>query len=181
VNSRFALVEKGMSGYDPAVVDDFLDRAKRVFEGEESGLVSSDVRQKVFPLVSHAGYATKAVDEALWRLEEAFADKERLEQTQAQGEESYYDEVRARAQEVLDRVARPAGKKFRRSFVVQPGYHRGDVDVLCGLIARYFQQEEPLSVAAVRKQDFRTTLGGYDEAQVDGLLDETLSVMLAVR
>jgi len=55
------------------------------------------------------------------------------------------------------------------------------VDVLCGLIARYFQQEEPLSVAAVRKQDFRTTLGGYDEAQVDVLLDETLSVMLAVR
>jgi DivIVA domain-containing protein len=57
----------------------------------------------------------------------------------------------------------------------------GDVDVLCGNIARYFQQEESLSVAAVRKETFRTQLGGYDEKQVDVLLDDTISVMLAVR
>jgi len=33
----------------------------------------------------------------------------------------------------------------------------------------------------VRRQSFRTQLGGYDEKQVDFLLDETISVMLAVR
>jgi DivIVA domain-containing protein len=45
----------------------------------------------------------------------------------------------------------------------------------------YFQGQEPLSVATVRNQKFRTTLGGYDEIQVDRVLDETVSVMLAVR
>jgi DivIVA domain-containing protein len=46
---------------------------------------------------------------------------------------------------------------------------------------RYFQQEESLSVAAIRRRSLRTQLGGYDEKQVDVLLDETLTVMLAVR
>jgi DivIVA domain-containing protein len=181
VEIRFAPAEKGMSGYDPGVVDDFLDRAKRVFEGLEEGLSSQDIRGKVFPLVSKEGYATKAVDSALWRLEEAFADQERLVHTAERGEESYYQEIRERAQEILDRVARPAKTKFRMSSVLQPGYHRGDVDVLCGQIVRYFQQEESLSVAAIRRRSLRTQLGGYDEKQVDVLLDETLTVMLAVR
>ena len=170
-----------MSGYDPDVVEEFLDHAKRVFEGREDGLGSQDIRGKVFPLVSKEGYATKAVDESLWRLEEAFADKERLAHTQERGEETYYQEIRERAQEILDRVARPAKAKFRSTTVLQQGYHRGDVDVLCGQVGRYFQQEEVLSVAAIRRHSFRTQLGGYDEKQVDMLLDETLTVMLAVR
>jgi DivIVA domain-containing protein len=170
-----------MPGYDTATVTEFLERARVVFEGAEEGLNSSDIRAKVFPLVSKDGFATKAVDEALWRLEEAFADKERLAQTSAQGEELYYQEVRERAQEILDRAARPYSQKFRKVSVIRPGYHPGDVDSMCELIGQYFQQEQQLSVARVRQSSFRTTLGGYDEAQVDALLDETVSVMLAVR
>jgi len=170
-----------MPGYDPSEVTDFLERAKRVFEGHEEGLGSADIRHKVFPLISKDGFATKAVDEALWRLEEAFADKERLEQTETMGEETYYQDVRERAQEILDRAARPDKLKFRRVSVVRPGYHLGDVDDLCSQIAGYFQQKDALSVAAVRRALLRTTLHGYDEAQVDALLDDTISVMLAVR
>jgi DivIVA domain-containing protein len=181
VDSPFVRAEKGMSGYDPEIVDEFLDRARRAFEGGGDDLVSRDIRSKVFPLVSKDGYSTKSVDEALWRLEEAFADKERLAQTEIHGEEIYFNTVRERAQEILDRVARPAKQKFRHSGMLQPGYHAGDVDVMCGQISRYFQQDESLSVAAVRRQSFRTQLGGYDEKQVDFLLDETISVMLAVR
>ena len=170
-----------MPGYDPDVVTEFLDRAKRVFEGVEDGITSSDIRHKVFPLVSKDGFGTKAVDEALWRLEEAFADKERLADTENQGEETYYAGVRERAQEILDRGARPAKIKFRTVSKIRPGYHPADVDDMCDHIARYFQQQEALSVTAVRKGTFRTMLGGYDEKQVDTLLDETVSVMLAVR
>jgi len=36
-------------------------------------------------------------------------------------------------------------------------------------------------VATVRNQKFRTQVGGYDEKQVDKVLDETVSVILAVR
>lgn len=181
VDTPFPRAEKGMPGYDPDVVTEFLDRARRVFEGEEEGIASSDIRHKVFPLVAKDGFGTKAVDEALWRLEEAFADKERLADTADQGEESYYAGVRERAQEILDRVARPSHSKFRTVSKIRPGYHPGDVDDMCDHIARYFQQQESLSVTAVRKATFRTTLGGYDEKQVDTLLDETVSVMLAVR
>ena len=170
-----------MPGYDPEVVTEFLDRARRVFEGLEEGITSSDIRAQVFPLVNKDGFATKPVDEALWRLEEAFAGKEKLLKTDAVGEESFFVEVREKAQEILDRTARPAQQKFRNVSVVRPGYHRGDVDALCDDITRYLQQQQQLSVAAVRSATFRTLLGGYDEAQVDALLDETITVMLAVR
>lgn len=170
-----------MPGYDPEIVTEFLDRAKRVFEGTDQGINSSDIRHKVFPLVGKDGFQTKAVDEALWRLEEAFADKERIADTENVGEESYYAGVRQRAQEILDRVARPQAIKFRTVSKIRPGYHPGDVDDMCDQIARYFQQQEALSVTAVRRGTFRTMLGGYDEKQVDAALDETVSVMLAVR
>jgi DivIVA domain-containing protein len=38
-----------------------------------------------------------------------------------------------------------------------------------------------LSVAALRMASFRTSFVGYDERQVDALLDDTIAVMLAVR
>ena len=181
MSTPFPNAEKGVPGYDQVAVTEFLEHARRVFEGEENGLASRDIRKKVFPLVNSDGLDTKTVDEALWRLEEAFADKERLEETQAQGEEAYYQEIRERAQEILDRAARPAQEKFRTVSVIRPGYHRGDVDDMCEHIASYFQQQKKLSVAAVRTATFRTSLGGYDEAQVDALLDDTIAVMLAVR
>jgi DivIVA domain-containing protein len=181
VDTPFPLAEKGVPGYDKDQVSAFLARAKEVFEGSGTSLSSSDIRATVFPLVSSDGFNTRAVDEALWRLEEAFADKERLEATKEQGEEEYYRGIRERAQEILDRVARPSGEKFRGVTLIRPGYHRGDVDELCDRVALYFQQQQSLSVAAVRTASFRTALGGYDEAQVDALLDHTISVMLAVR
>lgn len=177
----FPLSDKGVPGYEKDVVSVFLVRAKEAFEGSDSGLTSADIRHTVFPLVNAGGVNTKAVDEALWRLEEAFADKERLDATAAIGEEEYYASIRERAQEILDRSARPAGEKFRTVAVIRPGYHRGDVDTLCDGIALYFQQQNPMSVAAVRTASVRTTLGGYDEAQVDAMLNDTIAVMLAVR
>ncbi len=181
MDTPFPVAEKGVPGYDRERVTAFLDRAKRVFEGQEDGLSASDIRQTVFPLVSRDGFTTHVVDEALWRLEEAFADKERQALTLELGEDVYYQGVRERAQELLDRAARPDGERFRRVSKIRPGYHRGDVDDFCAEIAAYFQQQTPLSVARVRTATFRTTLGGYDESQVDSLLNETVSVMLAVR
>jgi DivIVA domain-containing protein len=181
VDTPFPIADKGVPGYDKDQVTAFLERAKNVFEGTEDGLTSSDIRSTVFPLVKAEGFATKAVDEALWRLEEAFADKERAESTAQKGDEGYFREIRERAQEILDRSSRPHGEKFRTVSLIQPGYHRGDVDSLLDDIAQYFQQQQLLSVAAVRTASFRTSLAGYDERQVDALLDDTIAVMLAVR
>jgi len=181
VSVVFPTSPSGTPGYDPVAVNAFLDEARRVYEALAGSLTSSDIRQVVFPLVSKGGYDTDAVDQALWRLEEAFAKRERDGQTQKIGETDYYKSVRTQAQEVLDRVARPQKMKFRRSRKIQPGYHPADVDHFCQRLVAYFQGQEPLSVATVRNQKFRTILGGYDEIQVDRVLDETVSVMLAVR
>lgn len=170
-----------MPGYDKDQVNAFLARAKEAFEGGDDSVTSADIRSTVFPLVQTLGLNTKAVDEALWRLEEAFADKERMSAASEQGDEAYYRGIRERAQEILDRAARPAGERFRTVSWVRPGYHPGDVDDFCDAISRYFQQQHPLSVASVRTSSFRTALGGYDESQVDALLDDTVAVMLAVR
>lgn len=181
VDTPFPIAAKGMPGYDTAQVTAFLERARNVFEGVDDGVTSSKIRQTVFPLVKTGGFATKAVDEALWRLEEAFADKERAEATAEMGEERYFGEIRERAQEILDRSSRPRGEMFRTVSIIQPGYHRGDVESLCEDIAQYFQQRQLLSVVALRTASFRTSLAGYDERQVDALLDDTIAVMLAVR
>lgn len=181
MDTPFPLADKGVPGYDKDQVSAFLARAKEAFEGVDTSVTAADIRNTVFPLVNVGGVNTRAVDEALWRLEEAFSDKERQSATAVQGEEEYFASVRAHAQEILDRAARPAGEKFRTVSVLRPGYHRGDVDTLCDGIALYFQQQNSLSVAAVRTASLRTTLGGYDEAQVDALLNDTIAVMLAVR
>jgi len=181
VTTPFPDAEKGVPGYDRDQVQEFLDRARRVFEDQEDGLTADDIRATVFRLVTKNGVSTHAVDEALWRLEEAFADKERAAAALEMGEEAYYKQVRERAQEILDRAARPDRERFRRVSMIRPGYHPGDVDELCGEIAAYFQQQGSLSVTKVRIHTFRTALGGYDENQVDALINETVSVMLAVR
>jgi DivIVA domain-containing protein len=181
VSVPFPTSPSGQPGYDPKAVNAFLDDARKVYEAGDGDLTSSDIRQVVFPLVNKGGYDTEAVDQALWRLEEAFAKRERDGQTKNVGESDYYKSVRVQAQEVLDRVARPAKEKFRRASIVHHGYHPADVDHFCQRLVAYFQGQEPLSVATVRNQKFRTKLGGYDEIQVDRVLDETVSVMLAVR
>ena len=172
---------KGVPGYNKEEVSEFLDRAKRVYEGLEEGVTSSDIRQVIFTLTPKNGFETTAVDQALWRLEEAFASKERESTTKSSGEAGFYKDIRQQAQEILDRVARPRREKFRLARALRVGYHQADVDHFCDRLVRYFQGEEPLSVATVRNQKFRTQLGGYDEIQVDKVLDETVSVILAVR
>lgn len=181
VSDLFPQSPVGTPGYEPDEVRAFLDRAKRAYEGHEVGLTSSEIRQVIFTLTSKGGFDTHSVDQALWRLEEAFAKRERAGHSQEVGEASYYKELRQRAQEILDRVARPAKEKFRRTSWISPGYHPGEVDAFCERLVAYFQGDQALSVATVRNQKFRTVVHGYDEIQVDRVLDEAVSVILAVR
>ena len=99
----------GKPGYDKAEVDEFLARAKAAYEDVDGEITSSDIRQKVFTTTPKDGYDTKAVDDALWRLEEAFASRERAGVTEETGEAGYYKRIRAQAQEILDRGMRKRG------------------------------------------------------------------------
>ena len=61
------------------------------------------------------------------------------------------------------------------------GYHPADVDVFAERMVGYFQHGKTLSVDQVRTVVFRTAKRGYNEQQVDLLLDSVIDVMLAVR
>src|SRR5690606_22666419 len=179
----FPRARKGRLGYDIDEVEDFLEDARRAYTSQDpevSVITADSIRTTAFSL-RKGGYSTTHVDAALERLEDAFAARERNRDIARTGEEAWYAAARATAQEILDRVVRPARKRFRRVTVLTLGYSVADVDAFTDRVAAYFQSGEPLTIEEVRTVAFRAQRGGYHEAQVDYLLDTVIEVMLAVR
>ncbi|UTT61819.1 DivIVA domain-containing protein [Microcella humidisoli] len=184
MTSTFPLARSGKPGYDAEEVDAFLERAREAFSaplGDGATLTSDEIRHTAFRVVRKDGYSARHVDAALERLEEAFAGREREQGIASLGAEAYYAQARATAQEIIDRLARPAGKKFRRLSPLTRGYHPADVDAFAVRISAYFENGQALPVETVRTIAFRPRYRGYDEAQVDLLLDTVIGLMLAVR
>ncbi|AUG29679.1 MULTISPECIES: DivIVA domain-containing protein [Microbacterium] len=167
-------------GYRPDAVDAFLARARTAFEdGEATDIDSTVVRTAAFPLVRH-GYQVSAVDAALSRIEDAFAAREREQALSRRGARAWVGQSRQLAQEVLDRLTRPRGHRFRRVGALRFGYRVDEVDLVADKIARFLESGEPVTVDQVRSVAFRMQRRGYSEAQVDAVLDATVEVMLAV-
>lgn len=172
----FPLVIAPKTGYSVADVDAFIARA----QAGEAPLTSAEIRTASFPVVK-GGYSIADVDGALERLEDTVADHERRELTNRIGVEGVTAEARALAQEILNRVAREPKKRFRTAALFTYGYHKGDVDAFCDRVREFYNDGAALSRADVRSVTFRPQVGGYDEGQVDFLLDELVRVMLAAR
>jgi DivIVA domain-containing protein len=146
-----------------------------------SVITSESIRNTAFAM-EKGGYSPVHVDAALERLEDAFANRERDQAVaRAGGNEAWYAEARATAQAVLDRLDREPGSKFSRTGALTLGYSTKDVDVFATRLTDYFQKGAPMSVEEVRTVAFRGVKRGYNEAQVDHLLDSVIRVMLAVR
>lgn len=176
-------------GYDTDEVEDFLEEARRAYAsnmpvsaegGPKPAINSESIRATAFTL-RRGGYSVSHVDAALERLEDAFAMREREQAVQAQGEDAWYRETREIAQEVVNRLARPQRHRFARAGFMVNGYRRKDVDALCDRILAHLVSGDPLEASDVRTAAFRPQRGGYQEAQVDLLLDSVIDVMLAVR
>lgn len=181
--NTFPRARRSAKGYDILQVEDFLEDAKRAYAapaGTPAVLTSSDIRRTGFTL-RRGGYATEAVDAALERLEDAFAERERAGHVRVAGQEAFAGEIRARAQEILARVARAKRRKFKRVSGFTLGYRPKEVDAFCDRIVAYLQQGGDLTVSEVREVSFRVVKGGYNEAQVDAVLDAVVEIMLAVR
>lgn len=167
-------------GYRPEDVDAFLERARAAFESAEpSDIDSVVVRTVAFPLVRR-GYQVGAVDAALGRIEDAFAAREREHALSRAGARAWVGQSRKLAQEVLDRLTRARGRRFRRVGVLRFGYRVDEVDIVADKIARFLESGEPVTVDQIRGVAFRMQRGGYSEAQVDAVLDAVIEVMLAV-
>lgn len=183
MTSTFPTAPKRSRGYARDEVDAFLQDARAAYdvdENETPSMTSADIRRASFKLV-RGGYATAAVDAALERLEDAFALRERDQVLANKGKRKWLTSARETAQVILNRLARPEGQRFSRTSFLAQGYRTEDVDAMADKLVAYFEKGTPLSADAVRTAVFRAQRGGYNESQVDVLLDAVTEVMLAVR
>lgn len=184
VHTSFPLARGSQPAYHPEQVDAFLARARATYEGAASGeapLTAVDVRHTAFA-VKRGGYAARYVDAAMDRLEDVFFERERRARVRAEGEDAWWAETRQLLSEVRGRVQRPRGKRFRRRGILATGYRRSQVDAFLDRIHEGFERRDiGMKPAEVRDVVFHPQLGGYDEEQVDALLDAVVELILATR
>ena len=182
MTQSFPPAPRGKKGYDRAQVDAFLAEARAAFERAEGAaeLTAESIRCATFSL-KRKGYATPYVDAALERLEDVFAERAKAEWIAEQGESEWIESARQTAQEIVNRLARPKGKRFTHAGWVTLGYRMSEVDAFSDKLMRYFTEGLALTPADVRTVVFSAQRGGYREEQVDALLDAVVEVMLAVR
>ena len=176
----FPVVTGRRRGYHRAAVDAFLSGARESYEAADAAVDAATVRAASFPMV-RGGYQVDAVDRALARLEDALAAREREHAVAARGAEVWVSEARTVAQEILDRVTRPSGRRFDRVGFLRFGYRVDEVDHVGDRIADFLRTGQSITVEQVRTVAFRMQRGGYREEQVDAVLDAITDVILAVR
>ena len=183
MSTTFPRSRKSRQGYDVDQVEDFLEEARRAYTaepGQLSVLDAENIRRMAFRM-QKGGYSTSHVDAALERLEDAFAARERERAFAQVGDAAWYAKARSSAQSILDRLAREPGHRFSRVGFLTTGYSPKYVDAFADRLVGYFQHGKPMSVDQVRTVVFRSVKRGYNETQVDLLLDAVIDVMLAVR
>jgi DivIVA domain-containing protein len=181
VEDLFSRVKGGARGYDVREVDEFFDRAQRIYEGKsDEAMGPEQVRTVAFSQV-RGGYDEAQVDGALDRLDSAFTRKERSEFIAVHGQQAWLDKIVDRATTLYDRIGRPAGQKFAPAERGEPAYDKGQVDALLNRLAAYFNDGAPLSSNDVRHAVFTATRGkrGYAMGPVDAFLDRALEVLVA--
>jgi len=182
VSTTFPRTRKSRRGYNVDEVEEFLEDARRAYSSDGPVVVTAESIRTIAFGMQKGGYSTTHVDAALERLEDAFATRERDRVfAQTGGDAQWYGQARSTAQQVLDRLARPSGARFKRVGPLTRGYNVKEVDAFADRLVDYFQHGKPMSVEEVRTVAFRATKRGYNETQVDLLLDAVIGVMLAVR
>lgn len=182
MSTAFPLATGKELGYRRDRVDHFLERARESYEqGKDSGAVTSEeIRRTAFP-VRRKGYSARYVDAALDRLEEVFFERERRARVAEIGEEAWWDETRQLLSDVRGRLGRPAGTRFRRRSIFASGYRRSEVDAFLDLVNEMLHGERALTTTEVRGVVFHSQWRGYNEDQVDALLDSVVVLMLSTR
>lgn len=182
MSQGFVVLPRTKRGYSRRAVNAFMKRARAAYEKDlpDSEFGSHDIRHKTFRLV-FGGYNPEQVDFAMERLEEVFADREKLRRMEQQGNVAVLQDASQAVMEITARLARPAGQRFKRAPRLVPGYSVAEVDAFAERLIDHFLRAHLVDSVAVRSVRFRSQRGGYDEAQVDLLIDSVLDVMLSVR
>jgi len=182
VHTSFPLATGSQPGYVPDQVEEFLARARAAYEGSgDAKMTSEELRATAFAM-RRGGYAVRYVDAAIDRLEEVFFERERRTKVRETGEEAWWNETRQLLSEVRGRLQRPSGKRFKRRGIFATGYRRSQVDAFLDRVSEMFERREiAIQPAEVRDVVFHAQWRGYDEDQVDALLDGVVELILSTR
>jgi len=181
----FPRAARGQLGYDVSEVDRALRVARQRYDNFDNGsggkrLTTSSIRHTAFTM-RKGGYSAPHVDAALERLEDAVSLREREDRVARIGSTEFMREVKGTARAVLKRLQRAPGERFRRVSLLQRGYDVKEVDAFAERLEEFLRGGSPMSLREVRSVAFTSRRGGYQEAQVDLLLDAVIDVMLAIR
>jgi len=160
--AAFATVRKGKLGYSKTEVDLLIARARDQYASPTAHVLDwRELSNHVFSMEKN-GYQPAAVDAAIEKLQDTFAQKELAERFVA---------IAPIAQALAARVSRPKGKRFKRANVLGLGYSRSQVDAVLTLVGDYLEGTEELQIGEVRELKFKLKRGGYIESQVDAYID----------
>ena len=184
-NAPFDHVGRRDYGYNARQVDEFLGQARDYYNNPGPGdapITSRDVRAMTFD-PAKGGYDPRAVDAALDRLEDVFAQRERDALINRDGEQAWLTQIGQVSAMLRARLHRAPGERFRRPTKRNAvSYNVEDVDALCVELLGYFEHDQPMSVDVVRRAVFREAKGkeGYEENQVDSFLDRVVELMASI-
>ncbi len=181
----FPRAPRGEYGYDPEEVDRALRVARERYENFDNGsegkrLTAKSIRHTAFTMRKR-GYSAPHVDAALERLEDAVAVREHEERIAHRGRDEYMAEIKDAARAVLKRLERPSGERFRRVSLLQRGYSVDEVESFCNRVDDFLRGKASMTLREARGVAFTSKRRGYDEGQVDLLIDAVVDVMLAIR
>lgn len=175
----FPRVKFLQTGYHTGQVEEFFDTARHEYESGGS-MTAGDVRRAAFDLV-RGGYNPATVDEALDRVEQALAVRERLAFVEEHGQEAWMEEIAQRATTLYPRLTQPEGRRFKPP-ARGKGYDRTAVDRVLDRLVDYFDSGHPISSQDLRTVTFPAAPASraYDEGPVDAFLDRAIDILLAV-
>jgi len=177
----FPTASRKEPAYDAGQVDAFIAEARVAYDRYNAAapaLTAGDVRRVAFDIAKH-GYSTAAVDAGLERLEAALAELEREHIVMNEGWEGLSRRSRSELEALRERLARPAAKRFARVNIFTTGYRVADVDAFVDEALAGLDTSSTLRASWVRQALFRSQKGGYSENDVDVVLDQLISALLA--
>ena len=179
-------------GYDPGQVDEFLEHAHALYDGDGVQLTQRDIQNVSFDL-TRGGYVIAQVDAALARLERAVVDKQTACEISQHGRVAWKAQTEDLYHDVARHVGRANGERFSSGKPHVPSYDRKQVDKLADRIVDKCAAElgidgiskedvkgfDKITAEAVANSVFTQRKGkkGYDERQVDYFLNSCVQLL----
>lgn len=177
-------------GYDPDQVDEFLDKAHKLYESDDAQLTQQDIQNVSFEL-KRGGYVIAQVDAALARLERAVVDKQTTWEISKQGRVAWKARTEELYREIAGHADRGEGERFAPGRGKSPSYDRKQVDRLIDRIVDKCAAElgvdgaeddpklDVITPDYVADSVFTQRKGrkGYDERQVDYFLNSCVELL----